>query len=131
VTQIFPIGTKGQEVDVEPKDFASAALEGAGGLVQMNTVGTITLATAYLEPGSFQIVAWDDQHPEMRGNGWIVAELSTLETAEALHFVLISQLYLSEYGETLREDGFPFNEAPGTVFPRLAGPADEDMYDGE
>lgn len=81
--------------------MADVAATAPGHVLQLNRVGTVTLATVYRGLGDFETIKWDEREFH-DGPGELVSFWETLEIAEGFHHALLELLWKSRYGKVMR-----------------------------
>ena len=86
-------------------DHYKAELEATppGRILQLNTIGALTIVTAYRGLGDFETVLWDSRLPKYRDVGVLVSYWETLEVSEAFHHAYTKRIYASVFGAEVRE----------------------------
>ena len=97
-----------------------------GSLMQLNHIGALTVATFYWELGRFETILWDDRHPEMRGFGFSIAGLHTLQDATAFHYAYSKLLWEREFGQEARERTEWFGDAVAELAAEI--PTDDELF---
>ena len=98
------------QVRISPQDYLKEVLDSGGNILQLDTIGALTLITTYRGLGAFECVIWSDVDYRRRNDGQVLSRQGTLEMAKGFHHALSEFLWYGPWGEATRTRAERFEE---------------------